>query len=264
MEIKRILITGASSGVGEAIAHQLSESLIKQKSNNQKTELIFLARGEDALKKLTQKLGEHCRYIACDLSNQKDLQALFKELPFVNEIYHCAGFGSVGATHDIELGNHLQMIDLNCKATVALNYFYSKQMLTKGGGKILNISSVAGFLSIPYFNTYSATKAFVTSFSESLAFELKDTSVDIKVYCPGGITSKFHLKAGLSNDIVVDNKIFLITPEQAAFEIINMMKGRGVILIPGLINKFTYLLTKLIPRFILLKQSGELYRKYLA
>jgi short-subunit dehydrogenase len=262
MGIKRILITGASSGVGEAIAHQLSETLIKE--NNKKTELIFLARGEDSLKLLTSKLGENCRYLACDLSNQNDLQALFKELPYVDEIYHCAGFGSVGATHDIDLGNHLQMIDLNCKATVALNYFYSKQMLSQAGGKILNISSVAGFLSIPYFNTYSATKAFVTSFSESLAHELKNTNVQIKVYCPGGITSKFHLKAGLTDKIVQDNKVFLITPEQAAFEIISMMNGRGVILIPGIINKFTYLLTKFVPRSVLLKQSGDLYRKYLA
>jgi short-subunit dehydrogenase len=262
MNKKIILITGASSGVGECLAKQLTE---KHKIDNglDSIELILLARGEKSLVSVAKNLGGHCRVFACDLTKQCDLENLFSEVPQIDELYHCAGFGTVGKTVDIQIENHLQILDLNCKATVSLNYFYSKKMKDQGRGKILNISSVAGFLSIPYFNTYAASKAFVTSFSEALAFELKDTNVEVKVYCPGGIMSKFHLKAGLQDQIIEDNKLFLITPEQAAIEIINQMNSRKKILIPGFINKFTYLLTKFIPRAILLKQSGELYRKYL-
>ncbi len=188
--MKATLITGASGGIGKAFAHRLAA---------EKHNLVLVARSEDKLASLCDELMvEHeimAHYIAVDLTEFQSDTRLFEETEKhgleIDWLINNAGYGSMGDFVELDLENELRIITLNVMALVALTHRYLTKMRQRKSGVIINVSSTASFQPIPYFANYSATKAFVTSFSEALAEENRLHNIRVLNLCPGPTETGF-------------------------------------------------------------------------
>lgn len=188
------LITGASSGIGAEFAKYHAEK---------GGDLIITARRADALDALKAEIeAEHdvtVTTVALDLGTDEGPQQLYDAVKGhdIKILINNAGFGGHGAFVDRDLSSDLGMIDLNVKSLVALTHMIAKDMVKNGGGKILNVSSTASYMPGPLQATYFATKAFVSSFSQALAEELKDKNVTVTALEPGYVATEFASTANL-------------------------------------------------------------------
>ncbi len=188
------LITGASVGLGEHFATRFARDGF---------DLILVARSVARLEAVAERLRLHkvkVHVMPADLSQPNAPQALFEAVSAKGLEVEClvnnAGFGSNGAFLDLDLAHEAEMVDLNCTALLRLTHLFATPMRARGAGRILNIASTAGFQPGPYMATYYATKAFVLSFTEALAYELKGTGVTATCYCPGATHTEFAKRAG--------------------------------------------------------------------
>ncbi len=184
-QMKTTLITGASSGIGEAFARRLARD---------GWNVLLVARTESKLEMLCSELGRasdiNAQYVALDLTDTDAPAKLFEETKArgleVEMLINNAGFGSMGDFLQLDLERELEMVDLNIKALVALTYLFLGPMRERGRGSIINVASTAGFQPVPYMTTYAATKAFVLSFSDALWEENRAYGVSVMALCPGG------------------------------------------------------------------------------
>src|SRR5437867_242994 len=182
--MKTTLITGASSGIGEAFARKLAA-----RGDN----LLLVARSEDKLIALCNELGRsqnmRAQYVAMDLSKPDAAGELFEETRKreleIDLLINNAGFGSMGDFAKLGPARELNMIDLNVRSLVELTHRFLQPMRERKGGAIINVASTAGFQGVPYMATYAATKAFVLSFSESLWEENRTFGIEVMALCPG-------------------------------------------------------------------------------
>ncbi|PIQ85820.1 MAG: hypothetical protein COV74_07330 [Candidatus Omnitrophica bacterium CG11_big_fil_rev_8_21_14_0_20_45_26] len=194
------LVTGASSGIGEAFAYRFAR---------EGRSVILVARSKEKLHTLAKVIQERYHVqtlvIASDLSQTgapQDVYDFVKSNAIeVDCLINNAGFGAVTEVMEIDLKRQLEMIDLNVKSLVALSYLFLKEMKKNQRGCIMNVSSTASFQSMPYFTTYAATKAFVTSFTEGLWYECRGTGVRIVNLCPGRTKTNFGAAAGQPKNI---------------------------------------------------------------
>lgn len=208
--MKATLITGASSGIGEAFARKLAAS-----GHN----LILAARSEEKLHELCDRLMlEHkitAHYVAVDLTEMVADEKLFAETERhgyeIEWLINNAGFGSMGDFAALPREKELEIIRLNVSALVALTHRYLLPMRERGRGTIINVSSAAGFQPIPFFATYAATKAFVTSFSEALAEENRPFGIRVMALCPGPTKTNFFAASGIKEPYGVKGEQ---TPEE--------------------------------------------------
>ncbi|MEO7672871.1 MAG: SDR family oxidoreductase [Pyrinomonadaceae bacterium] len=208
--MKATLITGASSGIGEAFARRLAE---------EKHNLVLVARSEDKLRALCDDLmAKHkitAHFVAVDLTGVDADKQLFEETEShgieVDWLINNAGFGSMGDFAKLDLDKELQMIDLNISSLAALTHRYLQKMRERKRGTIINVSSAAGFQPIPFMATYGATKAFVTSFSEAIAEENRPFGIQVLALCPGSTETNFHEAAKMDRALSVKGQE---TPEQ--------------------------------------------------
>lgn len=185
-----VLLTGASSGIGYEMANQLAEKAFN---------LILVARTESKLKQmqvaLTKKYGILVQYFATDLSDVNAAKDLYKKVKdenlLVTHLVNNAGVGNYGNFTETSLEEELNMIQLNISSLVALSKFFAQDMVKRKSGRIMIISSLVAFLPMPYFSVYSATKAFVKAFSETLAAELEETGVIVSSLYPGTVDTGF-------------------------------------------------------------------------
>ncbi|MBO7630732.1 MAG: SDR family oxidoreductase [Lachnospiraceae bacterium] len=203
---KMVLITGASSGIGEAFARAFAAK---------GCHLILVARRSERLHALAGELGVPCEVLPADLSEEDEVNRIAEIAgdQNVQVLINCAGFGILGAETDIALEDELRMIDLNIRAVHILTKRFLPRLTEKGEGAILNVASSAGLLPAgPYLNTYYATKAYVASFTQGLAEELKEqgSNVYVGALCPGPVMTEFTKAArgsewdkGLSAEEVV-------------------------------------------------------------
>jgi uncharacterized protein len=200
--MKATLITGASSGIGEAFARRLAE---------EKHDLVLVARSEGKLRELRDELmAEHkitAHYIAIDLTGFEADKQLFEETEKhgieIDWLINNAGFGSMGDFAKLDLERELQMIDLNVSCLVSLTHRYLQGMRERRSGTIINVSSAAGFQPIPFFATYAATKAFVTSFSEAIAEENRPFGIHVMALCPGSTKTNFFEASNIDRALKV-------------------------------------------------------------
>src|SRR5256884_2650087 len=184
------LITGASSGIGEAFARKLAD-----RGHN----LLLVARSENKLINLCNELGRikstHAQYVAMDLSEKDAPARLFEETLRrgleVDFLINNAGFGSMGDFTKLDLERELNMIDLNIGALVELTHRFLQPMRERRNGRIINVASTAGFQAVPFITTYAATKAFVLSFSEALWEENRPYGIRVMALCPGVTDTNF-------------------------------------------------------------------------
>lgn len=251
--MKVTLITGASSGIGEAFARRLA----KEGHN-----LVLVARSEGKLKALCDELksafGITANFVAIDLIGVDADAQLFEKTEKhgfeVDWLINNAGFGSMGDFAKLDPERELAMINLNVSALVALTHRYLYGMRERKGGTIVNVSSAAGFQPVPFMATYAATKAFVTSFSEAIAEENRPYGIQVLALCPGSTKTNFFEAAKMDRALSVKG-------QQTAEEVVDtamraVRSGRSKI-VSGWANWLVASATNFVPNSFITKVVGK-------
>lgn len=255
--MKVTLITGASAGIGEAFAKQLAA---------EKHNLLLVARAENKLemlcKELMTKYGVNAQYIAVDLMKPDADQIIFEETEKrgleIEWLVNNAGIGSGGDFLAHDLKSELDMMHLNMDAMVALTHRFLPQMRKRKNGKIVNVSSFAGFMPIPYMAVYAASKAFVSSFTEALEEENRLFNIQVMLLCPGATETNFFEAAKLNGDKkAAFSSKKLETPEQVAAAAWNGIKKNKRIVISGTQNKIGKFVLNFIPNVMITRMFGK-------
>jgi len=232
------LVTGASSGIGRELA-----KLLRADGH----EVVLVARREAALNALAVEIGG-ATVIAIDLSQRDAIARLVAQVPDVDLLINNAGFGDAGPFAEANVERQLEMIDLNVRAVTELTRAYLPGMVQRRFGRVMNLASTAAFQPGPFMATYFASKAYVLSFTEALAEELRGTGVTVSALCPGTTTSEFHGIAGLAESRVTKVKMSsAASVAKEGYE--GMLAGRTVI-VTGLFNKVGTVAVRLAPRAV--------------
>jgi short-subunit dehydrogenase len=235
------LVTGASSGIGVAIAGELAR---------RGHALTLVARRADRLSELAAQLsGEHgvrVDWIASDLCDPDDRDRVAGEVAargqVVDVLVNDAGMGTSGRFHELPVANEIRMIRLNVEAMVALCGAFLPGMVERGSAAVLNVASVSGFMPVPQQATYSASKAFVLTFTEALTFDLHGTGVTATALCPGPVKTEFAgIIDGLPNALFID-------PARVAREAIDGLEEGRLSVVPGAFNKVNAVSGRYTPR----------------
>jgi uncharacterized protein len=246
------LITGASAGIGREFARQLAG---RAKS------LILIARREQRLDELRDELSQQNPKLAIlfrktDLANLAQVNELLawldREKIDVDLLINNAGLGDSGAFATSDPIRNEQMTLVNIVALTALTRHLLPRMIARRRGGILNVSSSAGFLPIPDFGVYAATKAYVTSFSEALRIELWGTGVSVCTLCPGPVHTEFQDVAKRPGSQPDTGPEFVFVPvEQVVRHALTALEGDRPLVIPGLPMKLGMFLVRITPMPIL-------------
>lgn len=246
------LITGASSGIGAAMAAELAR---------RGQALTLVARREDRLRELADKIGdEHgvrVEWIAADIADAAERDRLPAEIAsrgqHVGLLINNAGIGTAGRFHELPVEREIAMVRLNVEALVALCAAFLPGMVERGSGRILNVASVSGFMPVPQQATYAASKAFVLTFTESLTLDLHGTGVTATALCPGPVKTEFGgLIEGMPSAYFVD-------PERVAREAIDGLEGGRRTVIPGALNKVNAVSGRHAPRALFMSYARRFW-----
>lgn len=247
--MKVTLITGASSGIGEAFARRLAEE-----GHN----LVLVARSEDKLRSLCDELKEAhgitAHFIAIDLVDFEADRRLFQETERhgleVDWLINNAGFGSMGDFAELDLERELEMINLNICALVALTHRYLKGMRERESGTIINVSSAAGFQPIPFMATYAATKSFVTAFSEAIAEENRPFGIQVLALCPGSTDTNFFKASNIDRMMKVKGQQ---TVDEVIDAALDAADGKRSKVVSGWANYLVASATNFVPNSLITK-----------
>ena len=249
-ERKVALVTGGSGGIGEAFAVRLAADGYS---------LVLVARNNSELSRvsglITARHDLPVATINLDLSQPDAVDEIDRELERIGVrpevIVNNAGFGLVGASASLDRDRQLQMIDLNIRVLTELSLRYLDGMVEAGRGGIINVASTAAFLPGPNMAVYYATKAYVLSFTEALATELKGTGVTATAVCPGPVRTGFQAAAGINETRLLGSAPAMTAQAVAEMGYEGFLKGRRTV-VPGFANKLTKLVAPLVPRSVLL------------
>ncbi|MDP3747371.1 MAG: SDR family oxidoreductase [Phenylobacterium sp.] len=254
---KTALVTGASSGIGEAFARALA---------SRGANLVLVARSEAALSALAVELRAKHRVridvVAMDLAKAgaaERLHARTTEAGIgVDLLINNAGFGKWGGFLEFERVTYADMLALNVQAPVELCHLYLPDMLGRDGCGVINVASTAAFIPVPWASVYSASKSFVLYFTEALHGEYAERGVRILALCPGGTKSNFAAVASDAGSPLVGAGQ---APDEVADAALEALSRNRSHLAPGRGNKVTPLLARLLPRATVLRLSGRAWRR---
>ncbi|HEX2161360.1 MAG TPA: SDR family oxidoreductase [Thermoleophilaceae bacterium] len=253
------LVTGASSGIGADIARSLA-----RRGRN----VVLVARREQRLSELADELveahGVRAETIAADLQTnaaRKRLPTQVEDLGLrVDVLVNNAGFGTAGPFQRLDGEREAELVRLNCEVVVDLCGRFVPTMVERGGGGVLNVASTAAFQPLPTQATYSASKAFVLTFTQALGADLHGTGVTATALCPGPVKTEFIDVAGLAKEAaILPDFVWVSSPDVAEAGVDGLERGKGVV-IPGLVNKATALGGHFTPRSVLLGLGRRVYR----
>ena len=268
---KLALVTGASTGIGYAIAKELAmrgANLI----------ISATARSEDKLHELSSKIkdiGTECHIFLEDLSRLNSGRSLYDQIKsqnlHVDLLVNNAGYGRWGTFHEVEMDDYAEMIQLNITSLSELSHLFIPDMIEKGEGGVINVGSVASLTPVPYSSVYAATKAYVLSLSEGLRYEYRNANIRIMALLPGATVSNFGQVATAKSDKLRErlNKrtkrsaagTVFQTSHEVAVECLDGFTKDKQFIIPGKGNRRTALITKLMPRTKVLNIVGNLFKK---
>ena len=253
------LVTGATSGIGEALAERLAARGIS---------LILAARSAPRLEELRSEWGARYRVavetVAVDLSEADGPSRLWEATEGagreVRLLVNNAGFGLNGAEADLPLERTAAMVRLNVSATAELTHRFLVAMRARGGGWILNVASTAAFLPGPHFATYSATKAFVLSFSHALHEEAKGDGVLVSCLCPGYTRTSFQAVAGMKS--ADETPLFPVMSAGAVADCGLRALEKGIaVAIPHPLDRLWVASLRLVPRSLPPKLAAAFFRR---
>ncbi len=244
------LITGASSGIGEAFAETLAAK---------GCDLVLVARSADKLQALAQRLsGEHGRRVevlVADLATLSPGAALKKATDTrglkIDLLVNNAGFGTKGRFETLDPQREQQELLLNAGAVVDLSRAYLPDMLAAGRGAIVNLASMAAFQPLPYMAVYGASKVFVWSFTDALWAETRGRGVHVMAVCPGPVETPFFEATGVEGlrDTVPNASV--VSPQLVVNEALKGLLGRKRLVVPGNLSYASSVFTRLAPRPLL-------------
>jgi short-subunit dehydrogenase len=236
-----VILSGASSGIGLEFA----KTFAKNGYN-----LVLIARTEKVLRQIQDDLQSAYKIqgliVPGDLAEEKFIKSFYKLLKDMRIapkiLINNAGFANYGKFVDVDIDKQMDLIDLNIKSLTLMTKLFLEQLPSTQGARILNVSSMAGLIPGPYISVYAASKAYIYSFSQSVASELKEKGIQVSVLCPADIKTNFQARAGIAS-----SKLKLIAPEKlvaAAYP--EFMKGKRVI-IPNRNSRFLKLMLRFFP-----------------
>src|SRR5215475_13899504 len=253
-----VVITGGTGGIGRALAEQFARD-----GHN----LVLVARDKAKLDRTAAELSSaypvEVKVTAQDLTTTEGCAGVEQAVRgfglYADVLVNNAGVMASGFFQDADLAAMRRMIDLDVRAVVDLTSRFLPGMLARGGGGVLNIASMMGYMPVPYEAAYAASKAFVLSFSKALAYETMGTGVTISVVAPGVVSTALHAKAGGLNSR------YLLwfpawTPEQVAKLAYRRFKRGWSVTLPGLGNKLGALARRFAPDFALVPLMGWFFR----
>lgn len=234
---KYALVTGATSGIG----YEMAKLLATDGYN-----LIIVARNQGELfrkEKEFREYGVDVISLSHNLSQSGDVYALYAELNLngisPEILINDAGQGAYGLFMDTDIHREIEIINLNIVSVIILTKLFIKDRLQKGGGKILNLSSIASKAPGPWHSVYHGTKAFIQSWSEAIREELKDTPITVTALLPGPTDTDFFNKADMNRSKILDDKNNLSHPAEVAKDGYKAMMNGEDKVISGLNNKLT-------------------------
>jgi short-subunit dehydrogenase len=240
---KWAIITGASSGIGKALAFEFAGGGFN---------LLLTARNARALEKVAEQCsteyGIETEVIPTDLADGDSIDRFVQNLEGSPRRYDAlvnnAGFGIYGDFVSTDIDHNIQLLNVQLVAALKLTKTMLGPMISRGSGRILNVASVYSYSPVPFQSVYSACKAFLLSFSSSLQNELRGTGVTVTVFCPGITQTEFRSRAGIKEK----STGFGMRAEDAArIAYTQMMRGRHIV-VPGLANRLFVLLTRILPQ----------------
>ena len=255
-----VLVTGASSGIGEALAARFARA---------GHDLVLVARSADKLEALSKALGKQYGVKAwvapADLA-QPDaparlLAAMKRARRPISVLVNNAGVLEHGDFVAMDPARHQQLIALNVAGLTAMLAHFVPPMVGRGAGRVLNVASIAAFQPVPTLATYAATKAYVLSLTESLSEELRGTGVTVTALCPGITATGMLSSAQAGSQELSRLPRFLIgDAEQVADDGYKACMAGDVIKVPGVVNRAGILSSRATPRWLLRRVSGALVR----
>jgi short-subunit dehydrogenase len=239
---KWAIITGASSGLGKALAFEFAAGGFN---------LVLTARNEAALGQVAERCSaKHAvdtEVIPADLADMLSVEHLIRTLEAKPRRYEVlvnnAGFGVHGDFASTDIDRNIELLNVQLAAALRLTKSVLGPMVSRHTGKILNVASVYSYSPVPFQSVYSACKAFLLSFSSSLQNELKGSGVTVTVFCPGITQTEFRSRAGIA-----EKRRAGMTAETAArIAYMETMRGRHIV-VPGLSNRIFVLLSRALPQ----------------
>lgn len=252
------IVTGASMGIGYELAAGLARDGYR---------LVLAARKEDGLRKAAAQIAEDGaappRICPVDLARDDGPQTLYdfaansaaESGASIEVLVNNAGFGSLRPFADDSLDVSSQMVRLNVWSVTVLTRLVLPGMIERGAGRIMNVASTAAFQPGPYMAVYFAGKAYVLSFSESLAFELRKTGVTVTALCPGPTRTAFLDAAKMDKSGLTAGPNMMKAEDVARIGLRGMFRGKAVV-VPGAINKFLAWSPRLLPRSLTTRIAG--------
>ena len=249
------LVTGASSGIGESIAHKLGKAGVG---------MVLVARRKDRLDAIAANYP-NVEVLAADLTTDTGLGAVLERLrdvtrPQIDLVVNNAGFGTSGQFVSADAERLSREISLNINALTRISHEAVRQMLPRGRGYLLNVSSIASFQPGPDLAVYSATKAFVTSLTEALHEELRGSGIRVTALCPGLTHTEFQ---SISNTTGLESKFpefAWMSADDVARDGLRAVADGKAICVPGVVNKSLVSTSKLTPRALTRRIAGLVTR----
>ena len=252
---QRALVTGASSGIGKAIALDLAA---------RGTDLVIVARRasmlDDLARTVRQDHGRDVEILVADLLTSDGLRQVEDRLAAgtapVDLLVNNAGFGTFGAFHKLAVDREEEEIRLNVLAVTRLAHAAMRTMVARKGGGILNVSSTAGFQPMPYSATYCSTKAFVNTFSQCLHEEGKPHGVHVSALCPGYVRTEFQDVAEVSTSVIP--KFAWLQVEAVAKQGLDAVERNQALAVTGALYRAGVGLNRVLPRGAVRAMAGRI------
>lgn len=251
---RRALVTGASSGIGRALALRLAAA---------GTDLVVVARSTDRLERLAAEIGaswpgRQVEVLAADLGDRRALARVEQRLASddgpIDLCVNNAGFGHHGPVADLDVDAQTAMIDVNVVALTRLSAVAARTLRERGHGGILQVSSIAAFVPAAGTAVYNATKAYVTSFTESLHIELRGTGVHVTAVCPGFTRTEFQERAGYDAGGIP--AWMWHDPDTVAAVALDAVAANRPVVVPGVANKMMTTTVRMLPGAVTRRVAG--------
>lgn len=255
-EPRLAVITGASAGIGLALARLVARH---------GRPVLAVARRAERLEALAAQAEREewavihpCPLDVAAPGAAAELVARARALGGAEWVVNDAGFGQYGPVVQADAERLAEMVRLNCEAVVRLTHAFLPELERGGGGFVLNVASAAAFQPTPFMTVYGATKAFVLSFTEGLAEELRGAPVGVGAFCPGPVATEFGEVAGTGQRFGAPPG--LLTAAAAAAEALAQLRAREVVRVPHLVYKLTTTALRVLPRGLVRRLSGQAHR----
>lgn len=247
------MVTGASSGIGEAFARELAKRGFS---------VILVARRVDRLNALKAEIAPgSADILVADLATEEGISVVGRRLALggISLFVNNAGLGYRGKVLDESEANIAQLVRVNLEAPMRLSRAALGPMVAAGTGTLINVVSMGAFQPVPYLNVYAATKAGLLSFTEALADEIEGTGVRVQALCPGNIPTGFQDVAGTKGSRF-DRGPSMNAEDVARSSLDAALRGGRTLHLPGALDRLSLFAQRLLPRFVARRVAGSLIR----